>query len=67
MKTKQDTGGTGAGTDHQRNPNGNIFTQIMKLPGAVEHLLAGPPMTDQSRFNHELAEARARNEWLGLR
>jgi len=45
----------------------NIPAQMAKLPGAIARLIAGPPMTDHLRFKQNLAEARARNEWLGLR
>lgn len=45
----------------------NISVGLVKLPGAIARLIAGPPMTDQSKFKQELAEARARNEWFGLR
>ena len=52
--------------------NGSTFTKnisegFVKLPRAIARLIAGPPMTDHLRFKQNLAEARARNEWLGLR
>ena len=45
----------------------NISAAFVKLPGAIARLMAGPPMTDRLRFKQNLAEARARIEWLGLR
>ena len=42
----------------------NIPAGIAKLPGAIARLIAGPPMSERDRFQHDVAEARARSDWL---
>ena len=39
----------------------NILARFTKLPGAVAHLVAGPPMSERERYKQKVAEARARN------
>ena len=64
---KQDPGATGAAPAHEMNSAGNIFAQMTKLPGAITRFLAGPPMSERTRFRQNVAEARARSDWLGPR
>ena len=64
MNTNQDTGAIGTGAVRRSDPTGNIFAQIMKLPGAVGRLIAGPPMSDRDRFKQNVAEARGMGDWL---
>ena len=49
------------GTAYKSDLARNILARMKKLPGAVGHLIAGPPMSEKERYNQKVAEARARN------
>ena len=49
------------GSANELNLARNIFARVTKLPAAIAHLVAGPPMSEKERCNQRVAEARARN------
>ena len=52
--------------------NRSVFTKeiparVVKIPGAIARLIAGPPMSERDWFKQNVAEARTRSDWLRLR
>ena len=67
MITEQERGPKGVGSNNGSAVTKTISVRLANLQGAIARFIVGPPMTEQSRFKYELANARARNDWLGLR
>ena len=67
MNTNQDPGAAGVGPAQKLNPAGKIVAQMIELPGAIARLMADPQIPAHSHFKQNVAEARARIDWLGLR
>ena len=67
MNTEQEHGSLMVRPANRPADAKTISIRLANLQGAIARFIAGPPMTEQSRFKYELANARARNDWLGLR
>lgn len=67
MTTEQERGSIGVRSGNRPAYTKTISVRLVNLQGAIARFIAGPPMTEHSRFKYELANARARNDWLGLR
>ena len=44
-----------------------LLAQAVGIPEAMVRFMAGPPMTEQERFKHQLTEARVKTDRLGPR
>ena len=64
MNTQQGTDATKNGPGDLPVIDRNILSRMAKFPGGIARLMAGPPMTEQDRFNQNLVEARGRSDWL---
>ena len=52
------------GTVGEQNFAKFLLAQAVGFPEAMVRFMAGPPMTEQERFQQNVAEARTRSDWL---
>ena len=63
MRERQGPSSIRVGTASEQKFAKFLLAQTKAIPDALVRFMAGPPMTEQERFHHKVAEARIRVDW----